>query len=261
MFLITGIFLFGKTSLPVKTSTEKLIAPSSGLDFGAYIDSIIEALPNNTKNELETLQDQIKEIAGEEQSIIKIVEFWEQHRHPEIAAKYYFEAASVNDNSELWLASADLFRASFYGEENKNLSEYYISSAIRSYLNFTEIHPEDMDVKFKLATCYVDGTDKIMLGVNLLKDVVKNEPDNFGAHHYLGLLSMKSGQFEKAITRFEKVVEIVPENIDAWLFLGEAYSNLGNTAKAIEVLTKCKTLIDNQEMKDRIDQYIETLRS
>ena len=54
IIVIAGIFLFGKTSLPVKSSTEKLEIPSSELNFSTYIDSTIAALQGWWADALET---------------------------------------------------------------------------------------------------------------------------------------------------------------------------------------------------------------
>ena len=54
-----------------------------------------------------------------------------------------------------------------------------------------------------------------MKGIMMLKDLIENEPKNVKAHLVLGMFSIQSGQFEKAIDRFEKVLAIDPNSAEA----------------------------------------------
>ena len=47
-----------------------------------------------------------------------------------------------------------------------------------------------------------------MQGILMLRDLAEKEPNNIDAQWHLGELSVESGQFEKAIMRFSKVVEL-----------------------------------------------------
>lgn len=49
-------------------------------------------------------------------------------------------------------------------------------------------------------------------GIFKLRDVLKQDPDNVRALYHMGLLSIESGQFDKAIERFEKLILLRPEN-------------------------------------------------
>ncbi|MBL0341448.1 MAG: tetratricopeptide repeat protein [Bacteroidetes bacterium] len=72
---------------------------------------------------------------------------------------------------------------------------------------------------------------------------------------------MKSGQFDKAIERFNKVLEINPGRIDMHVYVGEAYVRLGNKEKAIENLKIFKNLSNDQQMIKDVDDYIATLET
>jgi Flp pilus assembly protein TadD len=49
-------------------------------------------------------------------------------------------------------------------------------------------------------------------GIFKLRDVLKKDPENVKALYHMGLLSIESGQFDKAIERFEKLILLRPEN-------------------------------------------------
>jgi len=72
-----------------------------------------------------------------------------------------------------------------------------------------------------------------MKGIMMLKDVVADDPENQEALFYLGDLSIKSGQFDKAIPRFVKLIELNPEAAQYWFMLAQAYEKNKNNDKAV----------------------------
>ncbi len=71
--------------------------------------------------------------------------------------------------------------------------------------------------------------DNPMEGIMTLREIAEEHPNNPKAQFYLGLFSIQSGQYEKAVERFQKVVELDPNNVDAYRFLGDAHRSLGDT--------------------------------
>jgi tetratricopeptide (TPR) repeat protein len=53
------------------------------------------------------------------------------------------------------------------------------------------------------------------------------------AQYNLGMLSVKSGQLDKAIERFNKVLEINPNRSEMYFYLGQIYVSKGEPDKAI----------------------------
>ena len=73
--------------------------------------------------------------------------------------------------------------------------------------------------------------------------------------------SVKSRQWDKAIRRFEKVLQIDSTYIEAYLHLADAYEQSGNKIKTIEVLEKYKTKTDDVLAKNEIEKYIQQLKN
>jgi Tfp pilus assembly protein PilF len=76
----------------------------------------------------------------------------------------------------------------------------------------------------------------------------------------LGLGGMQSGQYDKAILRFLKVVHYDPGNLEAVLSLGEAYEKTGNIDSAKIWYTAAKKLTNNHELIDAIDERLGSLK-
>ncbi len=76
----------------------------------------------------------------------------------------------------------------------------------------------------------------------------------------LGRMSIQSGQFDKAIGRFETVLQQDPENKEALYFLAQAWEGKGDKKKAIELLEKCKKLVNHPGFSKEIDQHLNSLK-
>jgi tetratricopeptide (TPR) repeat protein len=73
-------------------------------------------------------------------------------------------------------------------------------------------------------------------------------------------MSIQSGQYDKAIQRYETVLKLEPKNTEALYFLAEAYKGKGNKEKAIELLEECKKIVNKPEFSKDIDEYIKSFK-
>ena len=90
----------------------------------------------------------------------------------------------------------------------------------------------------------------------MLRDVTAVDSINVPANFMLGRMAIVSGQFDKAIQRFERVVRQEPTNAEAYYLLADSYLAVGQKEKAIEALKNCKKLIKNPTFATEIDKYI-----
>ena len=73
-------------------------------------------------------------------------------------------------------------------------------------------------------------------------------------HLDLGQKYLLDGNYEQAIIEFNKVIEIEPKNVDAYLGLAEAYVAAGDYDSAISVLEKGYAETENQALQDKINE-------
>ena len=65
---------------------------------------------------------------------------------------------------------------------------------------------------------------------------------------------LNANNYEQAIAEFEKIIELDPKNVDAYIGLAEAYVAIGNTDKAVEILEKGISETGDQRLKDMLDE-------
>ena len=83
-----------------------------------------------------------------------------------------------------------------------------------------------------------------MKGILQMRSLSEKYPDNADLQWNMGLFSIQSGQYEKAVARFEKVINIDAQRLDAYMQLATSYLALQDTSAAIGVLI---SLIDKSE--------------
>lgn len=84
-----------------------------------------------------------------------------------------------------------------------------------------------------------------MQAILKLREIAENNPGNVKANYTLGVLSMQTGQYDKAIGRFETVLEQQPDNGQVWKLLAEAQLNTGDTTLARQSFEKALNLVDD----------------
>jgi tetratricopeptide (TPR) repeat protein len=103
-----------------------------------------------------------------------------------------------------------------------------------------------------------------MEGIMKVRSIVEKDSSNIFAQEILGHGSMLSGQYDRAITRFETVYRLSKENMDtkleACLMLAEAYEKKAEKPAAITWYEKSLALIRSNEVKEEVRKRIDELK-
>ena len=89
-----------------------------------------------------------------------------------------------------------------------------------------------------------DNPQSQMKGILQMRSLSEKHPENADLQWNMGLFSIQSGQYEKAAARFEKVINIDAQRLDAYMQLAISYLALKDTSAATGVLI---SLIDKSE--------------
>src|SRR5205085_11235923 len=147
---------------------------------------------------------------------------WDRVNMPQISSYYFEKIAQINPGEKTWINAAYRYFDAFRISGDSLLRHMFVDKAISAYKKVIEINPDNLDAKTDLGLCYADGTSAPMQGIMLLREAVEKKPDHEMAQFNLGILSLKSGQNEKAVERFQKVLDINPANKEARFLLGRA---------------------------------------
>lgn len=144
-------------------------------------------------------------------------------------------------------------------QNNEALQLSYLKQANALYTKAFEKDSTNLDAKTGQGITIVNGLGMPMQGITLLLQVVEKDPKNLKANMNLGLFSMKSGQFDKAIDRFKTVISIQPD-AESYFYLATAYENLKQNKEAVDAFLKSKSLAKNTTLNEFIDKKVAELQ-
>lgn len=171
--------------------------------------------------------------------------------------------AEKSNKEDVWIVSANEFlrAARFFQDANKSM---LYKGAINGFEKTLELNPNNLSAKTSLGTAIVESSSILgtqpMTGITLIREVIAQDSLNIEANLQLGLFSVTSRQFEKAIDRFQKILRIDSTHIDMYVYLGDTYLTMGEKQKAIESYENYKIRVKDTLIAKDIDQYIKKLK-
>lgn len=218
-----------------------------GLDASLVqqITAIEGALPTSEGAERLTL---LKKLAGH----------WDDVEKSAPLGFSYQEIAKIEPSLENWMKAGDAFTAAYENLQDTVVAPVLVLHAQEAYQSALELDADNLDAKTGLGTAIVNGGGAPMQGIAILMEVVKEEPKNLKANMNLGLFSMRSRQFDKAVDRFKTVVEVKP-SAEAWFYLATSYENIGLKADAIKAFQESKAIAADPSLSQFIDRKVDEL--
>lgn len=122
-----------------------------------------------------------------------------------------------------------------------------------------DTEPGNLDVKTKMAMTYLSSQNP-MQGILMLREVLEVDPKNELAMFNMGMLSIQSGQYDKAIERLKDLVSTYPDHVQGHLLLGVAYMNTKDKVKAREQFELVKKLDSDPAVLAAADSYLKDLK-
>ena len=269
IFIVIVLLLLANTTIPKKqegTMSSEHAGNKSSLTFATIVEKAKGTLSTKNKEVLQKLEEVVKTSPDKKTAFENIINRWDSLNQPAVAAYYMEQAALASPVEKNWKQAADRYYGAtrFVNDSESTAAEekaLLFSKAIECYEKTIALNPENTDAKINLAACYVEGSSNPMKGIGLLKEVEKTDSNNVNLQLNFAFFSEKSGQWNKAIERFKKVLKIQPDFIEAYLHLADAYKEMGDKKLALENLEKYKNLVDDETIKAEVQDYINQLKN
>lgn len=131
---------------------------------------------------------------------------------------------------------------------------FLVEQLTETALAVTNHGPTKSHSYYNLARSYHSKGDYEKAGFYYMASIKEiNKPHEFVFPYYgLGQVKLKSGDFRSALSNFEKVLEVYPDNIETLKVLGHIYVQLGQVEKALEFMKKA-TKIDPRDAQAFLD--------
>ena len=180
-------------------------------------------------------------------------------------AWYEAEAARLENSEKSLTFAAHLFLQNMRGESDQPLKAWKALEAKDLFERSLKINPQNDSSIVGLGACYIFGgiSASPMEGILKVRAVADKDSSNIFAQEVLGHGSIYSGQYDKAIARFETVYRLSSDKegtkLEACLMLAEAYERKEDRLSAVNWYKKSLSLIKNPEVKEEVTKRIDEL--
>jgi predicted Zn-dependent protease len=106
-----------------------------------------------------------------------------------------------------------------------------------------------------------EGKESPMAGIQMLRDVLEQKPNHPGALYNLGMMAVQTGQYDKAVERFDVLLSDRPDWEEVKLARGRALLILGDTSMAIQDLQFLSTDGKDGEIRNESKRIVESIKS
>ncbi|MDF2437299.1 MAG: hypothetical protein K0Q95_1675 [Bacteroidota bacterium] len=258
--ILIVLLLFANTKLPKNADTPPVSdhASHSSSELSTLVKTAQGKLDKEHKQTFDKMENAIKSSPDKKTAYENMINLWDSLRQPVIAAYYMEQAATASPIEKNWMEAGNRYYTStrFAAEAERPL---LYGKAIQCFEKTLALNPKNTEAKISLGACYVEGSAEPMKGIGMLKEVEKTDSNNVNLQLNFAFFSEKSGQWDKAIARFEKVLKIQPDFIEAYLHLADAYQQKGDKANTIKSLEQYKSKVDDVTIKTEVQDYINKL--
>lgn len=262
LFIIIFLYLQPKTVLESDIVDSQNVQQVDENSFYEFLISEADKYGEEVINYNNTLLENIEKNSDIKDSVKlnynRLIQFWEMNNFAPLIS-YYEEQLLYFLNGEV----DSLYFADEYFDASRGVSEELKTELFKkSILYYQSVDQDslDSDRLMNYAICLVESGSNPMQGIGILNNIAQKEPENYKVQLNLGYFSVKSGQFDKAESRFLKVLEINPDFSEAYLYLGDVAETIKDYDKAIEYYTKYKNTLSNQKIAEEVEKYINQIK-
>jgi tetratricopeptide (TPR) repeat protein len=270
LILVSFLYFFGRT---VAGSKPIITAQADTTSTAISTDTILTQAKRKLSPEklirLNSLENSVVRGDVKEQQLKvdrQLANFWaDSVQIFEPYAWYEAEAARLENSEKSLTFAAHLLLQNLRGENDPALRTWKALQAKDLFERSLNINPNNDSSKVGLGACYIFGDISAtpMEGILKVRSVAEKDSTNIFAQEVLGHGSMISGQYDRAINRFETVYRLSKTNLEtrleACLMLAEVYEKRGDKLAAIDWYKQSLDLVKNEDIKGEIKNRIDEL--
>ena len=258
MCLIISVLLFSVNRIPPKKEITEAQKNKTSVDLSVVIKSLSPDLRNRW-DRISSGFDRsspAQKVNWKDSAIL----FWDTQNRPEIAADFALQKAELTKKPEdlNYAGQRFYYAVKFIRDLNQQKTLYGL--AAKCFGGVLRLEPNNTDAKIDLASCLVEAGDNPMQGISMLREIEKRDSNNVRLQLSFGFFSAKSQQWDKAIKRFKKALQLDPSNIEVHLHLANAYEQSGMMIECVNELQKFVDSTSDPMAKTTIQDYMQKLK-
>jgi tetratricopeptide (TPR) repeat protein len=265
------LYFFGRTEPHKKpVNPQEAISSTDALSADSIITQAKTRLTGGqlaAVNHLESVLKNDSSTPAKLQVYHELAHFWaDTGRMFEPYAWYESQSARLENSEKSLTFAAHLFLQNLRGENDPSLKTWKALQAKELFERSLKINPQNDSSVIGLGACYIFGgiSASPMEGILKVRSVADRDSSNLFAQEILGQGSMISGQYDRAIARFQTIYRAAGDNADlkleSCLMLAEAFERKADKNSAIHWYEQSLGFIKNSEIKTEVARRIEELK-
>lgn len=270
--LLFATFAFGRFSPKHKDdhdhTAQNAAAPegqAAAFDINSFVNELKKGLTPSQSAYLTSLEDALTRgdlVTQKKQNFQALSDFWKDSARSFLPFIYYYGEKAKLENSEKSLNfAAHSMLEELRGVSDPGIRVWMANEAYDLFTRSLKINPaNDSTIIGQGSTFFFGVSGAPMEGIMKIRSIAEKDPNNVFAQFMLGFGGMVSGQNDKAIERFLKVIQLDPKNSEAIFLLAELYERGGDKKKAAEWYEQGKKFVENPELMKALDEKIKSLK-
>jgi len=229
------------------TLEKSRVFSAESTDANVLIKEAQNRLEPNDRNIISSIEHELdltqNDSAAHTSSLMRLSGAWFTAGEPAISGHYAQMVAERLQTEEAWSKAGTTYAICLQRSEEDKVRTYCTQRAVAAFESAISINPENVAHRVNLAIVHAENPPKedVMRGITMLLELNRQYPDNISVLNNLGRLAIQTGQFDKAIQRLERVLEIESGNLMATCLLADAWKGAGDAAKAAQFAKACST--------------------
>jgi len=236
-------------------------------NFDNLEKDVVAKLEKPEADKLMVMKGRLNGRGAMNENLLVLAKEYEQLRQPALAGYYYEKLTILEPNNEnVWFGMGkNYFEAESTFPDDERSFKYFVNLSYKALQKVLEMDPSsNHEAMTDQAVNIIESNKQSpMEGVGLLRKVLQLDSNDRKALNYLGLFSIQSNQFDKAIGRFQHLIDLGPGDDPNYPYyfraLGQAYAGSGKKEEAIEAFKKYKSLVKEESLKQEADKLIESI--
>ncbi len=243
--------------MPASEESRPASAGKASISESATLDVYLSLAGKNLEPSLKKELDQFNAVYQNDSAAA----FWDRLKRPDLASLYLEQQAKKENKAARWFKAGNRYYYAVQFSKDQTEIPILYQCAMRCFSKGLELEPNNTDGRIMLASCYVEGSSDPMEGIGRLRQIEKTDSNNVKLQLTFAFFSVKSGQLDRAITRFKKVLNVDSTYIEAYLHLADAYEQQGDTQQTIKALEAYAARTPELTARTEINKYVQQLKN
>ena len=188
----------------------------------------------------------------------KLSSAWNAVPNFAVGGLYAEKVAEVSATDSAWSITGTTYLLAMRTTEDDGIRQFCNERAINAFQSAISLKGTDVGHRINLALCYVEGGKEPMKGIAMLTQLAKDYPQNENVFITLGKLSLRTGQFDKALGRFQAALAIAPKNGELYCLTAQAYEGLQNENEARTAYQNCAKYTKDKSLRTKVEAMLKS---